>query len=52
MKKVMVEKTVWIDEVRRILAFHPFENSRKIIKTEGVFWNYISGLMQAGYLVM
>ena len=48
----MVEKTVWIDEENRILAFHPFENSRIIIKSESLFWDFIYDLTRSGYLVM
>lgn len=46
------EKAVWIDEEKRILAFHPFENSRRITKAESLFWDFISGLTKAGYRVM
>lgn len=48
----MEEKTVWIDDENRILSFHPFENSRMIMKAENLFWDFIFGLTKSGYRVM
>ena len=48
----MEEKAVWIDEDKRILSFHPFENSRVIMKEENIFWDFIFGLTKSGYRVM
>ena len=45
------EKTVWIDTDRRILAFQPMENGRRIAKEESLFWDYISELIAAGYRI-
>ena len=45
-------KTVWIDMDNRILAFRPFENGNGITKTESLFWEFIFGLMNAGYRIM
>ena len=46
------EKTVWIDTDNRILAFQPFENGNRITKAESLFWDFICGLMDAGYRIM
>ena len=48
----MEEKAVWIDEEKRILSFHPVENSRVIMKEENIFWDVIFGLTKSGYRVM
>ena len=48
----MEEKAVWIDEEKRILSFHPFENSRMIMKEENIFWDFVFGLTKSGYRVM
>ena len=48
----MEEKAVWIDEEKRILSFHPFENSRMIMKEENIFWDFVFGLTTSGYRVM
>lgn len=46
------EKAVWIDEENQILAFHPIENSKRIMKTEPLFWDYIMKLVKSGYRIM
>lgn len=46
------EKTVWIDAENRILAFQPIENSKRISKTESLFWDYIMKLIKSGYRIM
>ena len=48
----MEEKAVWIDEEKRILSFHPFENSRVIMKEENIFWDFIvcKNMMYIEYL--
>lgn len=46
------EKNVWIDEENRILAFQPIENSKRISKTESLFWDYVIKLIMSGYRIM
>lgn len=46
------EKTVWIDEDNRIVSFHAIENGEMVIKVENLFWDFLLGLMNAGYRVM
>ena len=33
----MGEKIAWIDEENMIVSFHPIDNSRMIVKVEGLF---------------
>ncbi len=47
-----MEKFAWIDEENMILAFHPFENGRRIGKEERLFWDWILILMRLGYRMM
>ena len=46
------EKTAWVDEENKIVSFHGIDNGEKVIKTESLFWNFLFGLMNAGYRVM
>lgn len=46
------EKIAWIDREKKILSFHEIENGKKIQKTERLFWNFVCGLMNAGYRIM
>lgn len=46
------EKTAWIDAENKIVSFHAIDNGKRITKAENLFWDYISGLMRAGYRVM
>lgn len=46
------EKTVRIDMDNRILAFQPIENGNRITKAESLFWDFVCGLMNAGYRIM
>ena len=46
------EKTAWIDEENKIVSFHAIDNSKMVMKTESLFWDFISGLMRSGYRVM
>ena len=46
------EKSAWIDAENRIVSFHEIDNGKIIQKTESLFWEYISGLMKAGYRIM
>ena len=46
------KKTAWIDEKKKIVSFHAIDNSKKIMKTESVFWDFISGLINSGYRIM
>lgn len=45
-------KTVWIDAENKILSFHATENGKVIQKTESLFWDFLFGLMNAGYRIM
>ena len=46
------EKTAWVDEEKKIVSFHAIDYGEKVIKTESLFWNFLFGLMNAGYRVM
>lgn len=46
------EKTAWIDEKNKIVSFHAIENGKKIIKAESLFWEFLLGLVHAGYRIM
>ena len=46
------EKLVWIDTQNRIASFHAIDNGKVIQKTEGLFWDFILGLMNSGYRIM
>ena len=46
------EKTAWIDEKNKIVSFHATENGKVIQKTESLFWDFLFGLMNAGYRVI
>jgi len=46
------EKTAWIDEENKIVSFHAIENGKVIQKTESLFWDFLFGLMNAGYRIM
>ena len=47
-----MEKKAWIDRENRILSFHAIENGEVIQKTESLFWEFLFGLMDAGYRIM
>lgn len=46
------EKTAWIDEEHKIVSFHAIVNGKMIMKSESLFWDYISRLMHSGYRIM
>ena len=46
------KKTVWIDAENKILSFHAIENGKVIQKTGSLFWDFLFGLMNAGYRIM
>lgn len=46
------ERTVWIDEKNRIVSFHAIDNGEKVMKKESQFWEFLFGLMHAGYRIM
>ena len=46
------EKTVWLDEENKIVSFHVIDNGKIIRKTESLFWDFLFGLMNAGYRIM
>lgn len=45
-------KIAWIDEENRIVSFHAIENGAVIQKSERLFWDFLFGLMKAGYRIM
>ena len=45
-------RKVWIDEENRIVSFHAIDNGERIMKTENQFWEFLFGLMHAGYRIM
>ncbi len=45
-------KTAWIDAENKIVSFHAIENGKEIQKTENLFWEFVCGLMNAGYRIM
>ena len=46
------EKTAWIDAENRIVSFHAINNGKVVQKTENLFWDFVCGLMNAGYRIM
>lgn len=46
------EKIAWIDEEKKIVSFHAIDNGEVIRKTESLFWDFVCGLMNAGYRIM
>lgn len=46
------EKTAWIDEKNKIVSFRAIDNAEMIVKAESLFWDFLLGLMNAGYRVM
>ena len=46
------EKIAWIDEENKIVSFHAIDNGKVILKTESHFWDFLLGLMNAGYRIM
>lgn len=46
------EKTAWIDEKNKIVSFHAIDNGEMVMKTESLFWDFLFGLMNAGYRIM
>ena len=46
------EKTAWIDEENKIVSFQAFDNGKMITKAESLFWDFLLGLMNAGYRIM
>ena len=46
------EKTVWIDQDNRILAFRPIQNGKSVSKEKSLFWDYVMELIKSGYRVM
>lgn len=46
------EKTAWIDEKNKIVSFHAIDNGEMVMKTENLFWEFLLGLMNAGYRVI
>ena len=47
-----ITKIAWIDQEKKIVSFHAIDNSEVIQKTEKLFWNFVYGLMNAGYRIM
>ena len=46
------QKIAWIDEANRILSFHAIDSGKVIQETESLFWDFVRGLMKAGYRIM
>ena len=46
------EKTTWVDEENKIVSFHAIDNGKMIRKAESLFWDFVCGLMNAGYRIM
>ena len=46
------EKTAWIDEENKIVSFQAIDSGKIITKAENLFWDFLLGLMNAGYRVM
>ena len=46
------EKTAWIDEKNKIVSFHAIDNGEMVLKTENLVWEFLFGLMNAGYRVI
>ena len=46
------QKIAWIDEANRILSFHAIDSGKVIQETESLFWDFVRGLMSAGYRIM
>ena len=45
-------KIAWIDAENRTGSFHAIENGKEVRKTEHLFWDFVCGLMNAGYRIM
>lgn len=45
-------KTAWIDEENKIVSFQAIVSGKMITKEEGLFWDFLLGLMDAGYRIM
>ena len=46
------QEIAWIDEANRILSFHAIDSGKVIQETESLFWDFVRGLMSAGYRIM
>ena len=46
------EKTARVDEENKIVSFHAIDNSKMIVETESLFWDFLFGLTNSGYRVM
>ena len=46
------EKTAWIDEQNKIVSFQAIDGGKMITKAESLFWDFVCGLMDAGYRIM
>lgn len=46
------EKTAWIDEENKIVPFQAIDSGKMITKAERLFWDFVCGLMDAGYRIM
>ena len=46
------EKTAWVDEENKIASFQAIDSGKMITKAENLFWDFLLGLMNAGYRVM
>ena len=46
------KKSAWIDAENRIVSFHAIDSGKVIQETESLFWDFVRGLMSAGYRIM
>ena len=46
------EKTAWIDEENKIVSFQAIGSGEMITKAESLFWDFLLGLIDAGYRIM
>ena len=46
------EKTAWIDKENKIVSFQAIDSGKMITKAESLFWDFLLGLMNAGYRIM
>lgn len=45
-------KFAWIDDQKKIVSFHQFENGVAVLQPINCFWQFVIGLIEEGYKVL
>jgi len=45
-------KSAWVDDTKKIVSFHQFENGVAVLQPVSIFWQFVMGLIEEGYKVL